>query len=271
MHAHPPPLFPIVTVGPFTMRGIDFMTCNPPSAAKHKYIIMAVDYFTKWAKAMPTYKNDSETTALFLFNQIISRFGISREIVTDHGSHFQNQLMSELDLKLGFRLEHSSPYYPQANGQLLGIPNLRKDSYRFYTFSVSLWDGIYLFVKCEIPSLKLAVELLPETSSLEERLLHLERLDEQRRDATTVNEAHKKRVKTQYDKVVHPRVFTEGDLFLVYDQDKDALEAGKFKPMWYNPFIIKRVLEEGSYELIDFEGNKLAEPRNGLYLKKYFS
>ena len=119
----------------------------------------------------------------------------------------------------------------------------------------------YIFpVECEIPSLKLVVELLPETSSLEERLLHLEHLDEQRRDATAVNEAYKKRVKTQYDKSVRPRVFSEGDLVLVYDQDKDTLVAGKFKPMWYGPFIIKHVLEKGSYELIDFEGNKLAEP-----------
>ena len=126
-------------------------------------------------------------------------------------------------------------------------------------------------IECEIPSLKLAVELLPETSSLEECLLHLEHLNEQCRDAATINEAHKKRVKTQYDKVVCPWVFSEGDLVLVYDQDKDALGAGKFKPMWYSPFIIKQVLEKGVYELIDFEGNKLAEPRNELYLKKYFA
>eukprot|EP00253_Pinus_taeda_P031190 PITA_31190 len=116
MRAHPAPLFPIVTIGPFTKWGIDFTTCNPPSAANHRYIIVVVDYFTKWVEATPTYKNDSDTVALFLFNQVISRFGIPREIVTDHGSHFQNQLMSELALKLGFRQEHSSPYYPQANG-----------------------------------------------------------------------------------------------------------------------------------------------------------
>ena len=50
-------------------------------------------------------------------------------------------------------------------------------------------------IECEIPSLKLAVELLPDTSSLEERLLHLEHLDEQHEDATIMNEAHKKWVK----------------------------------------------------------------------------
>lgn len=72
----------------------------------------------------------------------------------------------------------------------------------------------------------------------------MEHLDEQHRDATTINEAHKKRVKVQYDKLVRPRVFSEGDLVLVYDQDKDALGVGKFKPMWYGPFIIRKVLEK---------------------------
>ena len=126
-------------------------------------------------------------------------------------------------------------------------------------------------VACKIPSLSLVVELLPETSNLKQRLLHLEHLDEQRWDVAIINEANQKRVKTQYDKVVRPRVFSEGDLVLVYDQEKDALGAGKFKPIWYGPFIIKRVLEKATYELVNFEGNKLEEPRNGLYVKKYFA
>ena len=103
MPAHLTPLFPVITIGPFTKSGIDFTTCNPPSAGNIKYIIVAVDYFTKRTEAMPTFKNDNETMALFFFNQVISRFGIPKEIVTNHGSHFQNQLMSELALKLDFR------------------------------------------------------------------------------------------------------------------------------------------------------------------------
>ena len=126
MRAHPAPMFLVIIGGPFTKWGIDYTTCNPPLARGHRYIIVAIDYFTKWAEAMPTYKSDSETTELFLFNQIISRFGIPREIVTDHGYHFQNQLMSELALKLGFREEHLSPYYPQANGQVEVVNKTRK-------------------------------------------------------------------------------------------------------------------------------------------------
>ena len=50
-------------------------------------------------------------------------------------------------------------------------------------------------IECEIPSLKLAIELLPDTSPLEERLVHLEQLDEQCRDALVALEVNKRRVK----------------------------------------------------------------------------
>jgi hypothetical protein len=88
MRAHPAPMFFVITVGPFTKWGIDYTTCNPLSARGHRYIIVAIDYFTKWVEAMPMFKDDGETATLLLFNQIIARFGIPREIVTDHGSHF---------------------------------------------------------------------------------------------------------------------------------------------------------------------------------------
>ena len=59
------------------------------------------------------------------------------------------------------------------------------------------------------------------------------------------------------------------DLFLLWDQDKEPL--GKFNPMWHGPYVVKHVLEKGSYELVDYEGIALAEPRNGIYIKKYYT
>ena len=126
-------------------------------------------------------------------------------------------------------------------------------------------------VECEIPSLKLAIELLPDTSPLEKRLVHLEQLDEQRRDALVALEVNKRHVKIQYYKSVHPRRFSEGDLVLLWDQPKEPLGAGKFNPMWRGPYMVKHVLEKGAYELVDYEGTALAEPRNGIYLKKYYA
>ena len=82
---------------------------------------MAINYFMKWAEAMPTVKSDGETDAHFVFNQIITRFDILKELVTDHGRHFQNKMMEELDSKLGYKKEHSSSYYPQVNGQVEAV------------------------------------------------------------------------------------------------------------------------------------------------------
>ena len=104
------------------------MHCNPTSAEGHGYIIVAMDYFTKWAEAMPTYVEDGKTAALFLFNHIIARFGVLQSIVTNHKSHFRNQMMEELSAKLGFHHENSTPYYPQDNCQVEAI-NLSFENY----------------------------------------------------------------------------------------------------------------------------------------------
>ena len=102
-------------------------------------------------------------------------------------------------------------------------------------------------------------------------MVHLEKLDEQRQDALVAIEVNKRCVKVQYDKSVHPRRFSEGDLVLLWDQLKEPLGAGKFNPMWHGPYVVKRVLEKGAYELVDYKGTALVEPRNGLYLKKYYA
>jgi hypothetical protein len=65
------------------------------------------------------------------------------------------------------------------------------------------------------------------------------RLDETRRDANLVIETQKKCVKAQYDKHFKPRVFSEGDLILLYEQDQDMLGAGKFEVMWQGPYIVR--------------------------------
>jgi hypothetical protein len=106
MHSHPAPLHPIIIVGPFIKWGVDFVDCNPTSVGGHQHIIVVFYYFTKWVKSMPTVKFNGKTAAFFVFNQIISPFGIPSDIVTGHGSHFQNEMMVELASKLGFKHGH---------------------------------------------------------------------------------------------------------------------------------------------------------------------
>eukprot|EP00253_Pinus_taeda_P017156 PITA_17156 len=262
MCAPPAPLHPVVIIGPFAKWGIDYMTCIPRLAGGH---------------------------------------GVPQAIITDHDKHFRNHMMTELMTQLGLRHDSSTPYYPQANGQVEAVNKvlvtmlqhtigMHKSNWHLMLFS-TLWayqtsekdvtgftpfQLVYeleatLSIECEIPSLKLFVELLPNTTLVEEFLLYLERLDETGRLASLAIEAQKKRVKNHFDHTIHPRSFVEGDLVLLYDQVNDKLGVGKFEPMWHGPYIVKRVLQKGAYELIDYEGNPLDNPRNGLYLKKYYA
>ena len=146
-----------------------------------------------------------------------------------------------------------------------------KTTNRFTPFQLVYGLEPFLPIQFQIPSLKLVVELLPNTSIEEEIFLYLNNLDETRRDAALTNEAHKKRVKAQYNKSAEPRVFNEGDLVLTYDQRHDKIGKGKFKSMWYGPFIVSKVLEKGAYELVDYDGIPFRKPQNGLYLKRYYA
>ena len=76
MCAHHAPLFPMIIAGPFTKWRVDFITCHPTSTRGHHYIIVAIDYFMKWVEAMPIIRNDIENATYFVFNHIITHFGV---------------------------------------------------------------------------------------------------------------------------------------------------------------------------------------------------
>ena len=85
-----------------------------------------------------------------------------------------------------------------------------KTTMRFSPFQLIHGVEVVTPVECEIPSLKIVIHVLPDMTELEEHLIHLEHLDELCRDALTANEAHKNRVKNQYEKSIKPRIFSEG-------------------------------------------------------------
>ena len=117
-----------------------------------------------------------------------------------------------------------------------------KDATGFTPFQLIYGLEVTLPTECEIPSLKIVVEFLPNISPEEEHFLYLERLDETRHFAALVIEALKKLVKAHFDQTVSPRTFVEGDLILLYDQAHDKLGPGKFEPMWHGPYIVKNFL-----------------------------
>ena len=72
------------------------------TAPEYQYIIVVVDYFTKWAESIPTFNCTAETAARFFFNHVITRFGVPKQLVSDHGSHFEDSIWRELSTLLKF-------------------------------------------------------------------------------------------------------------------------------------------------------------------------
>ncbi|RDX83325.1 Gag-Pol polyprotein, partial [Mucuna pruriens] len=96
--------------------GIDFMGPFPVSNG-YSYILLAVDYVSRWVEAIATKTNDAKVVVDFLKSNIFSRFGVLKALISDQGSHFYNKATSSLLHKYGVVHRIATVYYPQTNGQ----------------------------------------------------------------------------------------------------------------------------------------------------------
>ena len=110
------PLKGIMVVQIFDVWGIDFMGPFPQSFG-NLYIMLAVDYVSKWVEAVACPRNDTNTVVSFLQKNILSRFGTPRTIISDEGSHFANKIFSKIMSRYGIKHIKSLAYHPQTNGQ----------------------------------------------------------------------------------------------------------------------------------------------------------
>ncbi|CAN6552287.1 unnamed protein product [Malus baccata var. baccata] len=110
------PQSPIFNVEIFDAWGIDFM--GPfPSSHGFVYILLAVDYVSKWVEARATRTNDSKVVADFVKTNIFARFGMPRVLISDGGSHFCNRTIEALLKKYGVTHKVATSYHPQTSGQ----------------------------------------------------------------------------------------------------------------------------------------------------------
>ena len=114
---HMMPLNPILVVDLFDVRGIDFM--GPfPSSLGYLYILVGVDYVSKWVEAVPCRAADSRVVLKFLKENKFFRFGVPKAIISYGGSHLCNKPFESLLAKYGVKHKIATPYHPQTNGQV---------------------------------------------------------------------------------------------------------------------------------------------------------
>jgi hypothetical protein len=109
------PLNPILIVEIFDVWGIDFMGPFPLSF-DYLYILVAVDYVSKWVEAVACKTNDHRVVVQFLKDTIFARFGTPQAIISDGGKHFCNRVFEQLMKKYCITHKVATPYHPQTSG-----------------------------------------------------------------------------------------------------------------------------------------------------------
>ena len=84
----------------------------------YSYILVGVDYVSKWVEVIPCKRNDHKVVLKFLKENIFSRFGVPKGIINDGGTHFCNKSFESLLAKYGVKHKVSTPYHPQTSGQV---------------------------------------------------------------------------------------------------------------------------------------------------------
>nr|GEZ26200.1 reverse transcriptase domain-containing protein [Tanacetum cinerariifolium] len=253
------------------------------SSKGNKYILVAVNYLSKWveAKALPT--NDARVVAKFL-KSLFSRFGTPKAIISDRGTHFCNDQFSRVLAKYGVTHRLSTTYHPQTSGQVevtnCGLKRILKRTvgenraswsdkledalWSFRTaFKTSIGCTPYRLVygkACHLPlelehnaywALKHVNFDLKTTG--DHRRLQLNELNELRDQAYENSLIYKERTKKLHDDKIKNRILNVGDQVWLFNS-RIKIFSGKLKSRWSGPFIISEIFPYGTAKLINPDG-----------------
>ncbi|XP_070049194.1 uncharacterized protein [Nicotiana tomentosiformis] len=231
IHSPPSEMHTMSVPWPFVTWGIDIIgPIETATSNEHRFILVAIDYFTKWVEAV-TFKSVTKKAVVdFVHSNIICRFGIPKIIITDNAANLNSHLMKEVCQQFKIMHRNSTLYRPKENGAVEAAnKNIKKilrkmvqGSRQWHeklpfallgyltTVCTSVGETPYLLVygneavipaEVEIPSLRIVVEVeIDNDEWVKTRLEKLSLIDEKRLAAVCHGQLYQKRVERAYNK-----------------------------------------------------------------------
>ncbi|GJR85440.1 reverse transcriptase domain-containing protein [Tanacetum coccineum] len=267
----------------FDIWGIDFMGPFLKSY-KFEYILVTVDYISKWAEAHALPTNDARVVVTFL-KKLFCHFGMPKALISDRGTHFCNKIMERTMKRYGVNHRFSTSYHPQTSGQ---VENTNRALKRILEKTVkdnpAIWsrkidDALWAFrtayktptgttpykliygKNCHLPfeiehhaywALK---NCNPDLIAAgEKRMFQLHELDELGHQAYENSRLYKARTKVWHDRKLRMRKeFKQGNKVLLFHL-KYKFKQPKLRSRWLGPYVVKHQYPSGYVELYGKDG-----------------
>ena len=276
----PAPLHPIKIGQPFDRIGIDLVGPLPETKQGNKYIIVATEYLTKWPEAKAIPSKHAEVIAPFIYEEIICRHGCPREILSDQGTEFCNQVVNSMCNLFNVRHVLASAYHPQTNGLVerfnktlcqslakyvqqfeedwdIFIPSvlfayrtMQHNTTKHEPFFLTYGRSALLPVEFQLPTYPVDDENIDNL--LLRRLFSLiAKLPDALSKAKRLIQKSQQESKTRHDNQLKSITgYHVDDRVWLHDtQRKEKSHSHKLSPKWIGPFQIHTVLQNDAYRL----------------------
>ncbi|VFQ70831.1 unnamed protein product [Cuscuta campestris] len=204
-------------------------------AGNNVYLVVAIDYFTKWVEAAPVPTITEEQMRKFVSKQILCHFGVPQQIITDNGTQFEAKGFNEFLQSWGIKHSYAAvgTTARKATGETPFV----------------LTYGFEARAPAETSLLSYRVETFDAQENEENLRAKLHLIDERRERAYIRAENYRRQVKSYHDQRMRPRQFGIGDWVLRRREVSRPTDGGKFAKSFEGPYIIKEMLADGTFRL----------------------
>uniref|UniRef100_A0A2N9I5E6 Uncharacterized protein n=1 Tax=Fagus sylvatica TaxID=28930 RepID=A0A2N9I5E6_FAGSY len=257
-NAPPQYLHTMASPWPFSAWGMDVIGAITPKASNgHEFILVAIDYFTKWVEAC-SFKNVTQVAVTrFVKNNIICRYGMPEMLITDNASNLNNRMMDQLCQQFKIQHHNSAPYRPKMNGAVEAANKNVKKILSKMTETYKDWHEHLPYALCALTE-----RHWKKPNGPKHRYEQLNFIDEKRLAALCHGQLYQRRIERAYNKKARPRTFQPGDLVLKKRNMALSDPRGKFAPSYEGPYVVKKAFSGGAIILADMDGEEFRSPIN---------